>query len=179
MTGKQVQYSSKLLAQFWLCIVSANGPADEVQSESTHNHQKLHTRQNYVQCNKAHICVSPVYNERTQLTQFLFFFFTGFKWSIICANLMRKNHTNCWTLDLWPGLLHKRSSVWSEKDHYHIQHHNVCLSCHYRSSSLTPAGFPSPLEASMFLLELLAPALMYWTVFIFLTWSHQWMHRSF
>lgn len=53
------------MVQFWLCIVSANELADEVQGESMHNHQKLHTRQNSAQCNKAHICVSPVYNQRT------------------------------------------------------------------------------------------------------------------
>lgn len=71
----QNKHGSKLLAQFWLCIVCANGPVDEVQGESTHIHRKLHTRHNFAQCNKAHICMSLAYNQRTQLTLFPFFFY--------------------------------------------------------------------------------------------------------
>lgn len=60
-----------------------------MQGENTHDRQKLQTGQKSAQCNKAHVCASPVHNQRAQLTQLL---------SIISANLMRRNHTNRWAL---------------------------------------------------------------------------------
>lgn len=64
-------------------IVSANGPADEVQGTSTHNHRKLQTGQKSAQCHKGRVCASPVSASKSPINTAALVFFTGLKWSVI------------------------------------------------------------------------------------------------
>lgn len=54
--------SEASVAASMLRIVSANGRLMRCRRE-THNQQKVQTGQNSAQCNKAHICASPLSNQ--------------------------------------------------------------------------------------------------------------------
>lgn len=90
-------------------IVSANGPADEVQGTSTHNHRKLQTGQKSAQCHKGRVCASPVSASKSPINTVASVFLQDLNDQLL--NLMRRGHTNGWTSDLWPGSTDKRTRV--------------------------------------------------------------------